>query len=212
MSMRAPNPTAITYTSLDGAYLFFNQRLFGGRLPPCLITMQRHRTANGYFSGGRFETRDGKQITDEIALNPSNFLERTTQEIFSTLVHEMVHLEQHHFGKPSRAGYHNKQWAEMMKAVGLIPSDTGESGGKETGQTMSHSVEKRGRFERTCAELMKRRIGSLYVERWRDDETLREKKAASKTRYTCPECRTNAWAKPNVHLICGECPERMEAD
>jgi len=23
---------------------------------------------------------------------------------------------------------------------------------------------------------------------------------------------TNAWAKPDVHLVCGECVERMEAE
>jgi predicted SprT family Zn-dependent metalloprotease len=40
------------------------------------------------------------------------------------MTNEMAHLEQHHFGKPSRSGYHNKEWAGMMKAVGLIPSDT----------------------------------------------------------------------------------------
>ena len=27
------------------------------------------------------------------------------------LVHEMAHLQQHHFGKPSRMSYHNKEWA-----------------------------------------------------------------------------------------------------
>ena len=46
----------------------------------------------------------------------------------------MTHLEQHHFGQPSRNGYHNKQWAELMKSVGLFPSDTAQPGGKETGQ------------------------------------------------------------------------------
>lgn len=35
---------------------------------------------------------------------------------------------------------------------------------------------------------------------------------ASKTRYTCPSCQTNAWAKPDVHLVCGECDERMVAE
>jgi hypothetical protein len=29
----------------------------------------------------------------------------------STLVHEMAHLQQNHFGKSSRTGYHNKEWA-----------------------------------------------------------------------------------------------------
>src|SRR5436305_1416322 len=40
----------------------------------------------------------------------------------------------------------------------------------------------------------------------------KKKKAASKTRYTCPDCQANAWAKPEVHLICGECEQRMVAD
>ena len=48
------HPTHRTYTSLDAAYDHFNRELFGGRLPTCLITMQRHKGAYGYFSGARF--------------------------------------------------------------------------------------------------------------------------------------------------------------
>ena len=64
-------------------------------------------------------------------------------------MHEMAHLEQHHFGKPSRAGYHNKQWAGMMKAVGLIRSDTGAPGG-QNGRKESHPLH-RGRRPRSKA-------------------------------------------------------------
>jgi hypothetical protein len=32
-------------------------------------------------------------------------------------------------------------------------------------------------------------------------------KQANKTKYTCPECGQNAWAKPNALLICGACYE-----
>ena len=35
-------------------------------------------------------------------------------------------------------GYHNKEWAAMMQAVGLVPSDTAAEGGKMTGQGVSH--------------------------------------------------------------------------
>ena len=55
------------------AYDFFNERLFAGRLPRCLITMQRQRGASGYFAGKRFGTKDGAEVTDEIALNPAHF-------------------------------------------------------------------------------------------------------------------------------------------
>jgi len=57
----------------------------------------------------------------------------------------MCHLEQHHFGKPSGA-YHNKEWAKMMHAVGLMPSNTGKPGGKQTGQTVSHYIVTGGPF------------------------------------------------------------------
>lgn len=33
----------------------------------------------------------------------------------------------------------------------------------------------------------------------------RSRKAASKTKYTCPLCGANAWAKPSSLLVCGAC-------
>jgi hypothetical protein len=69
------------------------------------------------------------------------------------------------------------------------------------------------RVEHACAELTAQGFNPLYVERWSEgSEKTRGKKAASKTRYACPECLTNAWAKPEVHLVCGACDARMEAE
>jgi predicted SprT family Zn-dependent metalloprotease len=207
------NPTQRTYKTLDDAYRFFNERLFCGKLPPCLITMQRSAKAYGYFAGGRFGSPDGKEVTDEIALNPSHFSSRTTEQSLSTLVHEMAHLQQHHFGKPGRTSYHNKEWAAMMKAVGLIPSDTGAPGGREVGQSVSHYIADGGAFAKACAELIASGFDPLYIELWAEGgKEKRKKKAASKTKYTCPDCDANAWAKPETALICGDCMEPMEAD
>src|SRR5258708_10416941 len=104
------NPTTQTYTSLTTAYDFFNQELFSGSLSPCLITIQRHKGAFGFFSGERFaNTTNPKQITDEIALNPVHFATRKQTEVLSTLARGMVHLWQHHFGKQPRKGYNDKQ-------------------------------------------------------------------------------------------------------
>jgi SprT-like family len=62
--------------------------------------MQRHKGAFGFFSGERFaNASDPKEITDEIVLNPVHFATRKPDEVLSTLVHEMVHLWQHHFGE-----------------------------------------------------------------------------------------------------------------
>ncbi|WP_422932178.1 SprT-like domain-containing protein [Singulisphaera sp. PoT] len=204
-----------TYTSLDAAYDHFNRVLFDGQLPPCLITMQRHKGAYGYFSGERFASLDNpEEVTDEIALNPAHFANRTPTETLSTLVHEMAHLWQHHFGEPSRSGYHNREWAAKMRAVGLIPSDTGQPEGKEVGQRVSHYIEAGGIFERSCAAYLKTGPAILYHDRAGDEVVARTRKtkAASKTKYTCPECGLNAWAKPEARLICGECHQPMPAE
>jgi hypothetical protein len=46
---------------------------------------------------------------------------------------------------------------------------------------------------------------SLYVELWTDADAKkpREKKADSKTKYTCDGCGLNASAKPKAPRICG---------
>ncbi len=112
---------------------FFNARLFGGKLPACLVTLQRSKKTYGFFAGQRFGLKTGKGATDEIALNPSHFEQRTTEQTLSTLAHEMAHQWQQHHGKPSRTGYHNKEWAAKMIEVGLVPSATGQKGGKQVG-------------------------------------------------------------------------------
>src|SRR5712692_1717830 len=195
------NPTTQTYTSLATAYDFFNQELFSGSLPPCLITMQRHKGAYGYFSGERFASLDDpKEVTDEIALNPLHFATQKPVKVLSTLVHEMVHLWQHHYGKPPRKGYHDRQWAVKMHEVGLIHTANGEEGGEEN-----------GRFARAVSKLLAEHPAILYSDR-SDNDAARKKKAASKTKYTCPTCGLNAWAKPEAPLVCGDCQEPMQAE
>jgi transcription elongation factor Elf1 len=44
------------------------------------------------------------------------------------------------------------------------------------------------------------------------DARARKRKAASKTRYTCPTCGANAWAKQQTSVVCGDCEVAMEAD
>ena len=207
------HPTRRTYTSLDAAFDHFNRELFAGQLPACLITMQRHKGAYGYFSGDRFaSTADPQEVTDEIALNPAHFASRPTADTLSTLAHEMAHLWQHHFGTPSRTGYHNGEWAAKMREIGLIPVSL-DHPGNETGQKVSHHVEQGGRFERACTAYLATGTAFLYHDRAGDGDAAatRKKKAASKTKYTCPACGMNAWAKPAARLVCGDCSLKLKA-
>lgn len=158
-------PTKETYTELDIAYDFFNKHLFENRLPPCLITLQREKRTYGYFSKKRFVNKKGEHI-DELAMNPSYFGIRSIPETLSTFVHELTHVEQEYYGKPSRNGYHNKEWGRLMERVGLCPSNTGQKDGKQTGQQMSHYIIKGGAFDMACKKLMSEEFTLSWYDRF----------------------------------------------
>jgi hypothetical protein len=204
---------AITITEYQGfqrAYDFFNRELFGGLLPQVLVTLQRHANTRGYFSPERFSGRLDESAVHELALNPDTFTGNTDEVILSTLVHEMAHVWQQTHGKAPRKGYHDRQWAQKMREVGLQPSSTGEEGGAETGQSMSHYIIPEGRFANAYAKL----AATGFQLHWQSAPASGEGRAkkSSKTKFTCPECGQNAWAKPDALLICGECFDEGEGD
>jgi hypothetical protein len=207
-------PTLEAYGELQMAYDHYNRLLFHDALPPCLITLHREsQRVLGYFSHKRFvRLSDGRTATDEIAMNPLHFAGRSVEAVLSTLAHEMVHLWQAHLGQPSRKAYHNKEWAEKMKAIGLQPSDTGEPGGKETGQKMNHYIIPGGAFDKATASLLQ----SGFALSWADaailDKVAKPKKSGTRVKYTCPDCGANAWGKDGLRLICADCGESMTGD
>jgi predicted SprT family Zn-dependent metalloprotease len=207
---RTQQITREEYAGFDGAYEWFNHKLFGGKLPPCLNTLQRKAHSHGYFANERIGHRsDEEERTDELALHPDTFVGRSDKDILSTLVHEMCHCWQQHFGKPSCTGYHNTQWAAKMIEVGLMPPDTGLEGGKQTGQRMTHYIVEGGMFAVAADALLATKFrlnwqSAAWGERPRP-------KGKNKVKYTCPACGQNAWAKPEASLVCGECEEEMEA-
>lgn len=202
--------TPAQYRAFQEAYDFFNAELFESSLPPVLVTLQRHAKARGYFSPERFIGRIEDTAAHELAMNPDTFTGRSDEDILSTLAHEMAHVWQQAHGTPPRRSYHDRQWAAKMKEIGLQPSTTGEPGGKETGQSVTHYIIPAGAYARAYAKL-KARGFQLH---WQSAPVGQQAKAkkASKTKFTCPECGQNAWAKPDAQLICGECYEEGEGD
>lgn len=224
-----PTPTEQQFNALNQAYQYFNRELFGGQLPGCILTFSRKRNAHGFMAPGRWRRVDEQEhSTHEIALTHIT-LYREPIKVFSTLVHEEVHLWQFEFGSPSRGGYHNQEWAEKMEEVGLMPSDTGEPGGKKTGQHMTHYIIPGGRYEQAFnampetfllpftsleGDLVKSMLAgtagtSPEPEPGKTTSTPLSPPARNKTKYTCPGCQKNVWGKPDLNLICGDCNERF---
>jgi predicted SprT family Zn-dependent metalloprotease len=198
-------PTATQYISLQEAFSHFNKTLFNNELPPVLVTFQRQPKSYGYYWPDKLISRvDGARMA-EIALAINTFDARSDEQIFSTLVHEMVHHWQQIFGKPSRNGYHNKEWANKMKEVGLYPSTTGLEGGDETGQSCSHYIMEHGTFKHHSTGL------AASID-WNSAPDIRNKKKTNKAKYTCPCCDSNVWGKPELNINCGDCNVTMISD
>jgi len=232
------NPTEENYSVLQSALDYFNHELFDGLLPPCLITLQRKKSTFGYFVPGRFVHRKSRESVDEIALNPTYFATVPIEEILQTIVHEMVHQWQYHYGKPSRSGYHNKEWAEKMESIGLMPSSTGKPGGKRTGQKMSDYIASGGKFEAACKTLLDNRFIIPWVDKRIDRqiaiqllsgdyelegvdtatlgidmaelETISNENRSNREKYSCPSCGNNVWGKPGMNIECGDCHQAMK--
>lgn len=207
------------FAAYKAMYDHFNQALFGGKLLPVVLNFSRHANSRGFFAPERWEAGDA--VTHEISLNPTYLMSCGARETASTLVHEMVHCWQQEHGTPGRKGYHNEQWAKKMDEVGLAPSHTGAPGGKRTGYQMTHYIVEGGAFAEAFEAMPKgcrlpwlcsERKGIVEGAAGTDDDGAEPKKPSSKVKFTCPTCRCNAWGKPSLKLICGECEEDMEAE
>lgn len=67
---------------------------------------------------------------------------------------------------------------------------------------------------KACTSFPAKELSILYQHPAGEGEAAvtRKKKAASKTKYTCPACDLNACAKPDVKLICGNCKKAIRPE
>ena len=106
-----------------------------------------------------------------------------------------------------------------MIEVGLMPSSTGHPGGKTTGQQMSDYPIEHGSFLKALKNMPEdfklpfisnegqQKYAHLTTDENNPSETSPPSppKPKNKVKYSCPNCATNIWAKPNINAICGDC-------
>lgn len=232
MKSPSPTPTQQQFKAFEGAYEYFNTTLFHGVLPGVILNLSRKSKAMGFVAPFRWR-QSNQEVGErgsvhELSINPE-ILCMGLVEVYSTLVHEQCHIWQHEYGKPSRNGYHNKQWADKMEAIGLIPSTTGKPGGQRTGQNMSDYPLEGGLFLKALhampatyklpfvsvegdyiadltqgAEnllLAPGRPTGAYLPRPNGNKKNKQK-------YSC-SCGVNVWGKQGLHIVCGECATQL---
>jgi predicted SprT family Zn-dependent metalloprotease len=195
-------PTQNQFGAYQSMYDYFNGKLFNGKLAQVLLNFSRKSKAYGFFAPKRWD--QGENIVHEISLNPS-LLKRPIDEVCSTLVHEMCHLEVQDDGKASRNGYHSKYWANKMEEVGLMASTTGAIGGKKTGQHVSHYIIPGGKFDVAFKE-----IPQEYLLPWScSDLELVKKQVQKRSKYVCETDNVKVYGKQELFVRCGLCNGMM---
>jgi hypothetical protein len=80
----------------------------------CVDWLGAHRL--GHFRRGH----NGFGLSSEIAINRKYLSSREPWQILGTLLHELLHAWQEDYGKAGKNNYHNKQFREKARSLGLI--------------------------------------------------------------------------------------------
>lgn len=201
-------PTEEQYAAYQSLFDYLNEQLFDNQLPACMLTFTANgKRSDGYFSGQSW-VKEGEAV-HEISLNSEYVKKHSLKETMVLLAHQMVHLWQKEKGRPAKQGYHNREWASRMKAIGLIPSRTGKEGGKETGRQMRQYVKAGGRFEAAYEAMTEAREIPFQA---RNEKEGWGMGAGEREKYTCPECGVKIWSRGGLQALCGRCGVVFEGE
>jgi len=96
-------------------YPRINERFFDAKVPTPVISFKRERrTHAGHYVPGRNEIG----VLDNININ-SIYLGEGLAEILATLTHELAHSWQKNQGKPGKHNFHNQEFQNKMRSIGL---------------------------------------------------------------------------------------------
>lgn len=199
--------------ALDELYRCFeimNRDYFEGKLAEPVITIQKTRPNNlGHFTldkvwKNRNEAEEGDSGKYEININPLN-LNRPSENIITTLIHEMVHYDNKVKNIKDCSGQvHNKKFKTSAERVGLICEKS-----KTYGWGFTEPSED---FKKYIAKQIIP-IDQVF-EYFRSGGVLKEKKPREKKtfKYTCPSCGLVVKAERDKHIECGDCKVEVQME
>ena len=166
------------------AFTYFNDHLFEGTLPECILTLNAKGTSTGFFKATTW--KKGERDYHEICLNPA-LLNRSDDLIFQTLVRLMVFLWQHTYGSPNSPGYCDSEYTQKMREIGL-PCEA------EYGRNLRYSVDEK----RLYAQVRPAAMQNFFP--LQNFELPQPKKA--RIRHVCPQCGSKAMGAPGSRFVC----------
>lgn len=179
--------------NLKDIYGCLNQSLFDGQLSDEIYLAVGHIKTDGIYLYDKWDDEKNPEHYDEILIN-ENLLNQSKEAWLAMLAHQMIHKWQHDFGnqKP-RKHYHNKEYVEKAASIGFII---------KCGEPNEQLIDSNGKFMQAIQTVD---VSLILKPRNVSSQLSQENKSGNKSKYTCPSCGFNSWAKPGVTNICCDC-------
>jgi len=192
---------------LESLFSKFNKAFFEGKLEKPVITVSPDHTRGAYgWCTGWKAWQDGAKEGGYYEINLcAEYLNRPFEETCSTMIHEMVHLQNLQDGvqDTSRSGsYHNKKFKEAAEAHGLTVEKGDKYGWHKTSLapetlTFVQSLGKQG------FSLVRPKVNGLKGAK---------SSGSSSRKYVCPCCGLIIRATKEVRVICAECEVEFQEE
>lgn len=208
--MSRPNRKVSTMQDLQiimqGMFSRINEHFFGNELEKVVITFEAGYKKGAY--GWIDNVKDWKQgKAERYNINISaDYLDRSKEQIISTLIHEMCHLYalQNEIKDTSRSGiYHNKKFKEIAESHGLNVLEADKIGWSVTS------------LKPETVEWLKSNCNFGEITIYKKKPLVADKAATPKQssrKYVCPCCGLIVRATKECSIKCMECDEKMEIE
>lgn len=195
---------------MQGMYTRINEHFFNNELEKVIITFESgfKKGAYGWIHSVRdWKQEQRKETTERYHINLScDYLNRSREEIISTLMHEMCHLYalMKDIKDTSRSGiYHNKKFKQIAEEHGLNVQEADKIGWSVTS------------LKPETAEWLKENCNfseiTIYKEKPLVADRIAKPKQSSR-KYVCPCCGLIVRATKECKIKCIECDEEMKIE
>lgn len=204
-------------TMLEYAFDVLNKEYYEGKLPDIVITIMSSPRTNGHFTVNKEWTVEDTKM-HEINISAEH-LNRSLEEIISTLQHELVHYycSLNGIADTSQNGrYHNKRFKEEAEKRGLIITKSAimPSIGYSVTAPTPEFCQLLHKYN-ICKPLELNRDGVNYFGGIGNGsgistgisggEDRTSKKKTSTRKYVCLKCKNSFRATKDINVLCMDC-------
>lgn len=195
---------AAVICSFNCMFDVLNDKFFDSQLPSPVITVYPDvRKAYGWCTTVPVWNHRGSDVKYYEINITAEYLNRSSEELVGTMLHEMVHLYNSVNGvkDTSRSGtYHNKKFYEAAVSHGLTCEFTDKYGYSKTALNFSFD----------SLNFPAPILNSLYRDPFKTSRITKSKCKSSTRKYVCPCCGDIIRATKRVVVRCESCNELFE--